>query len=77
MNLHINYISNSKGIPNAVIIPINEWNKILNEINIKIEDSEPSNEKILKGIQEAIKEVKLIKSGKKKQKSLNEFLNEL
>jgi hypothetical protein len=42
----------------------------------KVED-EASKKIILKGIEEGLKEVKLIKTGKKKAKSLNEFLREL
>ena len=37
----------------------------------------PSKKEILVGLQHAIAEVKLIKAGKKKAQSLNDFLNEL
>lgn len=44
----------------------------------KIEDNdEPTKEQILKGLKEAIEEVKLIKAGRRKAQSLNDFLNEL
>jgi hypothetical protein len=42
-----------------------------------IDNDEPTKEEILKGLREAVEEVKKIKSGKAKAKSLSEFLNEL
>jgi hypothetical protein len=77
MTLHLQYISDDKGNPSAVIIPINEWNSILKQINVETEDKEPTKEQILKGIKDGLREVKLIRSGKRKQKSLKAFLNEL
>ncbi len=41
------------------------------------EEPEPTKEEILAGIKEAIEEVKLIKAGKLKAKSLSDLLNEL
>ncbi|MDH4462137.1 MAG: hypothetical protein QE277_11975 [Flectobacillus sp.] len=44
----------------------------------KIElDNEPSKEEIVENIKEGFKEMKLIKQGKLKTTSLNDFLNEL
>ncbi len=44
----------------------------------KIEtEDEPTKEQILKGISEAVEEVKQIKAGKKKAVLLKDFLNEL
>ncbi len=44
----------------------------------KIElDNEPSKEDIVENIKEGFKEMKLIKQGKLKTTSLNDFLNEL
>lgn len=41
------------------------------------EEPEPTKAEILAGLKEAVEEVKLIKAGKKKAKSLKELLNEL
>ena len=41
------------------------------------EDHEPSKEEILDGLREAVKELNLIKAGKKKARNAEEFLNEL
>ncbi len=40
-------------------------------------NNEPDKKQILKGISEAVKEMKKIKSGKKKAAALNDFLDEL
>jgi hypothetical protein len=40
-------------------------------------EEETSKEQILQGLQDAMKEVNLIKAGKKKAQPLSEFLNEL
>lgn len=76
MTLHLQYISDDEGNPSAVIIPINEWNNIVKQINVETEDEEPTKKQILKGIKDGLREVKLIRSGKRKQKSLKVFLNE-
>ena len=72
MNLNIQYITDTKGFQRSVIIPKKEWLSFENEyykIKKKLE--------ILLGIEKAFTDVRLIQSGKKKGKSLNEFLNEL
>ena len=43
----------------------------------KIETDEPSNKDILNNIKKGFEEMKLIKKGKLKTTSLNDFLNEL
>ena len=72
MNLNIQYVTDTKGFQQAVIIPKKEWIAFEDEyrkIKKKLE--------ILLGIEKALEEVSLIQSGKKKGKSLNEFLNEI
>jgi hypothetical protein len=77
MSLQI--IKGENGKPTGVFIPINDWEIMKQEYqNLKSwEEPEPTKEEILTGIKEAIEEVKLIKAGKIKAKSLKEFLNEL
>ena len=72
MDLHLQYITNDKGSPQAVVIPRKEWDlfqKEYHKLKMKLE--------ILLGIENALKEVDLIQSGKKKGKSLATFIDEL
>ena len=72
MDLHLQYITNDKGAPQAVVIPHKEWDlfqKEYNKLKKKLD--------ILLGIENALKEVELIQSGKKKGKSLATFIDEL
>ena len=72
MDLHLQYITNDKGATQAVVIPHKEWDlfqKEYNKLKKKLD--------ILLGIENALKEVDLIQSGKKKGKSLATFIDEL
>lgn len=66
----LNYITDTQGNQSAVVVPIEEWTKF-------VERYEKLKNKlnILTGIQNAIDEVNQIKAGKKKGKSLREFLD--
>jgi hypothetical protein len=67
------------GKPTGVFIPINDWEIMKKEHkNLEVwEEAEPTKAEILAGIKDAVEEVKLIKAGKIKPKSLKELLNEL
>lgn len=72
MRLKIEYITDNKGRQKSVIIPHGQWvdfeadyNKLKNKI------------KVLTGLQSALEEMKQIKNGKKRGKSLKEVLDEL
>ena len=70
--MHLQYITNDKGTPEAVVIPRKEWEcfqKEYYQLKKKLE--------ILLGIENALKEVDLIQSGKKRGKSLATFIDEL
>ncbi len=70
--MHLQYITNEKGVHQAVVIPNKEWiafQEEYNKIKMKLQ--------IMTGIENALKEVELIKNGKKKGKSLKSFLDEL
>ena len=72
MTLHIEYITDKKGKAKSVVIPSKEWeafNKAFSKMKNKLD--------ILLGIQNAMDEVRLIQSGKKRGKTSKEFLNEL
>ncbi|MFA6925220.1 MAG: hypothetical protein WC223_13325 [Bacteroidales bacterium] len=75
--MNVQYISDNRGHTKAVIIPITYWNDIAKKLHIPDVEDEPSKEQILKGLREAIEEMKIIRAGKKKQKTLKEFLDEL
>jgi PHD/YefM family antitoxin component YafN of YafNO toxin-antitoxin module len=77
MSLQI--IQGNKGKPAGVFIPMSDWEIMKAEYtNLSLwEQPEPTKASVLKGIQEAVEEVKLIKAGKLKGKSLKELLNEL
>ena len=77
MSLQI--IQGEKGKPAGVFIPMNDWEIMKKEYkNLQAwEEPEPTKAEILAGIIDAVEEVKLIKAGKIKAKSLKELLNEL
>ena len=77
MSLQI--IQGGNGKPIGVFIPMKDWENMKEEYqNLKAwEEPEPTKAEILAGIKEAIEEVKLIKAGKAKAKSLKDLLNEL
>jgi len=70
--MHLQYLTDEKGIQQAVVIPAKEWlafQEEFNKIKMKLQ--------ILTGIENAMKEVEQINKGKKKGKSLKSFLDEL
>ena len=71
MNLHLEYITDAKGRHKAVVIPAKEWDEYQAE-NERLKNKLG----VLLGIQNAMKEVKEIQKGKKKGKTLLEFLDE-
>jgi hypothetical protein len=77
MSLQI--IQGGNGKPTGVFIPMNDWEIMKEEYqNLQAwEEPEPTKAEILVGIKEAVEEVKLIKAGKIKAKSLKELLDEL
>ena len=68
--MNIQYITDSKGIKNSVILPYNEW---LNIIKVLKKDS---NNQLLEEITVGLKQVKQIRSGKLPKKTFNQLLNE-
>ena len=72
MTLHVEYITDAKGRQKSVVVPQKEWNSL-------ISDYEKMKKKlqVFSGIQQAMKEVELIKKGKIKKQTLRELLDEL
>lgn len=69
--MNIQYITDEKG-EQQVVIPQKEWlsfQKEYDKIKMKLQ--------ILLGLENALKEVKLFRNGRKKGKTLNAFLDEL
>jgi hypothetical protein len=77
--MSLQVIQGGNGKPTGVFIPMNDWEIMKEEYqNLQAwEEPEPTKAEILTGIKEAVEEVKLIKAGKIKAKSLKELLNEL
>ncbi len=69
--MDVSYVSDIKGNQTAVIIGIDEWEKI-----IKKQKRMKAKLDVLTGLQEAVNEVNLIKKGKLKKKTLRDFLDE-
>jgi hypothetical protein len=71
--MNIQYITDKKGKPKAVIIPIKEWEEMTAEherIKNKLE--------VLRGMEDALQEVQEIKEGKRRKgRRLSDFLNEV
>lgn len=69
--MDVSYVSDTKGNQTAVIIGIDEWEKIIRKqkgMKAKLD--------VLTGLQEAVSEVNLIKKGKLEKRTLREFLDE-
>lgn len=77
--MSLQVIQGGNGKPTGVFIPINDWEVMKEQYqNLKVwEEPESTKEEILAGIKEAIEEMKLIRAGKIKAKSLKELLDEL
>jgi hypothetical protein len=75
-------LQDSKGKATGVFIPINQWKELKKqyrdlEVLEHDDELEPTKEQILQGIKQAVKEINLIKAGKKKARNVEDFLNEL
>jgi len=69
--MNIQIIKNPTGTLQSVVIPYQEWKKYELQ-NLKIKNKL----EVLKGLQQAVEEVKEIRKGKRKGKTLKQFLNE-
>ena len=69
--MNIQILKDPKGNPESVLIPYQEWKKY------ELQNQKIKNKlEVLKGLQNAVEEVKEIKSGRKKGKTLKQLLNE-
>ena len=72
MNAQLNYITDSRGNSKGIIISQKDWEKWQKKYDMLKNKLD-----VLLGIEQAFEEVKEIKTGKRKIKTLREFLNEL
>ena len=72
--MDVQYVSDNQGKTTGVIISITDWEKFKNTFESFLE---PTKEELLEEIKQAVKEVNLIKQGKMKAPSFEEFINEL
>ncbi|NQU54669.1 MAG: hypothetical protein HQ522_19275 [Bacteroidetes bacterium] len=69
--MDLNYVIDKDGKQSAVIVPITEWHKILSRLSKMKKKLD-----FLTGLEQAVEEVNLIKSGNKKTTSFKDFLDE-
>jgi len=69
--MNVSYITDRYGKHSAVVVPIAEWEEIMESLAKMKRKLE-----ILTGLKEAVEEVKMAKEGKLKLKSLKDFLDE-
>jgi hypothetical protein len=72
MKLALQYLSDFKGNPQAVQMPISDWEKLMSKLK-KYEQTL----KLKSDLQEAFEEVASLKKSKQPKQSLTDFLNEL
>ncbi len=72
MKLDIQYVSDSSGNPQAVQLPIEDWNKVMSKLQ-KYERTL----QVKSDLQEAFAQVAKLRKQKTKKKTLSQFINEL
>jgi hypothetical protein len=72
MKIALQYLNDSKGRPQAVQLPLVEWEKLLSRLR-KYEQAL----KLKSSLTEAFSEVKQLRNSKGKKKTLSQFLNAL
>ena len=72
MKLALQYLSDINGKPQAVQLPLNDWEKVIAKLK-KYEQTL----KLRSDLKEAYEEVAILKKSKAKKETLTEFLNGL
>ncbi len=75
--MKISYITDENGARSAVVIPIKEWDSIEKQLQKPKASLRKRKPKLVREMEQAIGEMALIKTGKKKAKSIEQLLNEL
>ena len=73
--MNLQYITDNNGHKNAVLLSMNDWEKIKKDL--KELERFRDKKTFMMDLKEAIDEVKLAKEGKVKLQSAKDFLNEL
>lgn len=73
--MNLQYITDTEGHKNAVLLPIKDWEKIQNDL-LELETFRDK-KAFMYDLKESIEEVKLAREGKIKLQSAKDFLNEL
>lgn len=71
------YTYDANGKPVGVFVPITEWNRLTRETKKRRVPQASSKEKILRGIEKGLKQVKSIEKGKPKSVSLKQLMDAL
>ena len=66
--MQIEYITDKAGHKKSVVVPYREWEKLLKEME---------KQRVLLGVKGAVSEVNQMLAGRKKERSLQELLDEL
>jgi len=72
MKIELQYVSDVNGKPQAVQLPVSEWEKVLSRLR--------KSEQVLQlksDLKVALKQVEKVRKSKGKKQTLTEFLNEL
>lgn len=72
MHSNIQYVNDSKGKLQSVLLPAKEWKKILSKLETSEQQLRVKNDFVA-----ALKEVELMEKGKMKKRTFNELLDEL
>lgn len=72
MKIALQYVNDINGETQAVQLPLNDWEKVLNKLK-KYEQAL----KLRSELKEAFEEIAILKQQKGHKQTLNEFLNEL
>ena len=73
--MRLQYLTDNRGNRNAVVLSINDWNRVQSDID---ELKKLRNKKLfLIKLQEAVMEMNLISEGKQTSRNLQDLINEL
>ncbi|MEO8149555.1 MAG: hypothetical protein ABI723_18090 [Bacteroidia bacterium] len=72
MQTQVQYVNDSKGNLQSVLLPVKEWKKLLNKIR-----TFEQQQKVKNDLTKALKEVQLMETGKIRKRSFKELLDEL
>jgi hypothetical protein len=75
--MKVSYITDERGARSAVVIPIKEWDNIEKQLQRPKKKLHSRKPRLIREMEQAIEEVKQIKAGTKKARSIEQLLHEL